>query len=275
VRRLVPAAVLALALGLSACGSSGGSTSAATDDGAAAASSQPSATTLFADMTEAMGKATSTKVTFESTALTQSVTGSGTFRFGKDSAADLSVMVAGQGNIRIVVLPDAFYLKLPASAGLPGGKSWIKLTSKGDDALSSAFGPMLDQLTQSFDPAGNADLLKASTTVTRAGTATVGGVRTTKYTATVDLATVAKAVGGSLAQQYRALASSQTNSLDYAIWVGDDSLPRKFSTTVETPQGDVTAVGTYSDWGAPVTVTAPRASEIADTSTMAAPTTAG
>jgi hypothetical protein len=273
VRRLVPAAALALALGLSACGSSGGSTSASTGD--EPAGQTQSASALFADMTHAMGKATSTKVTFESSGLTQSVTGSGTFRFGRDLGADLSVTVAGQGNIRIVVLPDAFYLKLPSTAGLPGGKDWIKLTSKGDDALSAAFGPMLDQLSQSFDPTGNAAVLKASTSVTRAGTATVDGVRTTKYTATVDLAKVAAAVGGGLATQYKALATSQTTSLDYAIWVGDDSLPRKFSTTIETPQGDVTAVGTYTDWGAPVTITAPRASEIADSSGMAAPTAGG
>jgi hypothetical protein len=279
VHRLVPAAaVLALALGLTACGTSGGSTTA--DDGSGGAASAVSQVTktdaLFADMTAAMGQSSSAKVAFTSAALTQQVTGTGTFRFGKDPAADLSVTVAGQGLIHIVVLPKAFYLKVPATtAGLAPGKSWIKISADGDDALSAAFGPMLDQFRQSLDPTSSADLLNSTASVTRVGPQVVGGVPTTKYTATVDLAKVAKAVGGSLAAQYKALRTSQTTTLDYTLWVDAKSLPRKFSTTIETPQGNVTATGTYSDWGAPVTVTPPKDSEIADSSGLTPPTGAG
>jgi hypothetical protein len=280
VRRLVPAvAVFALALGLTACGSSGGSTTADDSAGSGSGTAVSHVTkthALFADMTEAMGQATSAKVRFTSAALTQQVTGTGTFRFGRAPAADLSVTVAGQGLIHIVVLPKAFYLKLPRTTpGLAPGKSWIKISSGGDDALSAAFGPMLDQFRQSLDPKSSADMLSSTAAVTRVGPQVVGGVATTKYTATVDLAKVAKAVGGSLATQYKGLRTSQTTTLDYTLWVDAKSLPRKFSTTIETPQGDVTATGTYSDWGAPVTVTPPKPSEIADSSGLSAPAGAG
>jgi hypothetical protein len=73
---------------------------------------------------------------------------------------------------------------------------------------------------------------------------------------------------GVLADQYRAMVTQGVKTLNYSIWVDDDTLPRKFSTVVPTKQGDVTASGTYRDWGKPVSIKAPPKSQLTSTRTM-------
>jgi hypothetical protein len=160
------------------------------------------------------------------------------------------------------MLPTDFYLKLPAGAGVPAGK-WVRVTAAGaNDPLSRTFGPLVQQLQQSFDPASNLGVLKATTTIAPAGKEAVDGVPTTKYTATVDLAKAASVSTRTLAQQYSTLVQNGVKTLRYSIWVDHDQLPRRFATVVPTPQGNVTATGTYRDWGKPVTVAAPPAGQV-------------
>ena len=109
---------------------------------------------------------------------------------------DYVLLIPGQGEISMVILPSAFYMQLPKSAGLPTGKKWLKIDGSGSDPASRAFGPLLDQMRQSFDPEANLQLLGAATSVEAAGTDEIDGVETTRYDATVDLAKAAKTIKG-------------------------------------------------------------------------------
>jgi hypothetical protein len=259
---LVAAAGLLLVAGLVGCGSSDGGTVATRSTSPSAPASTgatgPTGQAVFASMTTAMAKARTATVAFSSSVAGQRIEGTGGFRFAAtDVAAAMTVTVPGLGKVRVILLPQAFYLRLPASAGLSSGKPWLKISTDAarNDPGSAAFGPLMDQLRQSFDPQGNLGILEATTNLKAAGTERVDGVPTTKYTATVDLAEAG--------DQYRALVGQGVTKLDYSIWVDRDDLPRKFSTVVPTPQGDVTASGTYRDWGKPVHIAAPPAGQVA------------
>jgi hypothetical protein len=238
-----------------------------TSTSAPAVDATPSGQALFASMTAAMAKAKTAKVSFSSKVADQQIGGHGGFRFaGDDFAADLSVVLPGMGKARLILLPKALYLKLPAGAGLPAGKSWLEIRTdgKGDkNPLTTALAPLMNQLKQGFDPNTNFGILEATSTVKASGTETIDGVQTTKYTTTIDLAKAAAVAKGPLAAQYRTLVSSGVKSMDYSIWVDGDNLPVKFVTVVPTTKGNVTATGTYRDWGKPITVKAPPRSQIA------------
>jgi hypothetical protein len=256
---LVAASGLLLVAGLAGCGSSdGGTVATRSTSPSAPASTGPTGQAVFASMTTAMAEARTATVAFSSSVAGRRIEGSGGFRFATtDVAAAMTVTVPGLGKVQVILLPQAFYLRLPASTGLPTGKPWMKISTDatGNDRGSAAFGPLMDQLRQSFDPQSNLGILQATTGLKAAGTERVDGVPTTKYTATVDLAKAG--------DQYRALVGQGVTTLDYSIWVDRDDLPRKFSTVVPTPQGDVTASGTYRDWGRPVHIAAPPAGQVA------------
>lgn len=257
--------------GLAACGSSDTVAAPVTSP----ASPQPrSGQALFASMTAAMAEVETARVTFSSSIGQRQVTGTGAFRFGDArSAADLTVTVPGQGRVRVVLLPKAFYLKLPASAGVPTTRPWLRVADGARaDAFSKAFGPLVDQLRQSFDPESNLGVLKATTSIRASGREVVGGVKTTKYTATVDLAKAEQVAKGSLEAQYKTLVQSGVKTMTYSLWVDGDQLPRKFTAAVTTPQGDLTASGTYSDWGKPVSIQAPLASQLTSSDALAGAT---
>jgi hypothetical protein len=274
MRRLVSCSAAALlVVSLSACGSSsdGGTTAANGSDPSRSASATPTAATgsaLFARMSKATSHAESARTTFTSTVGQQGIRGSGSFRFGDNPAADITVQYPGQGQLRVVLLGRTAYLGLPASVGLPAGKRWVKIDGTGDNPMDKLFGPVLEQLHGSVDPMSNLSLLKGVTTITPAGTEQVDGVSTTKYTASVDLVTAAAQATGPAAQQYKELVGGGARTMRYTLWVDGQNLPRKFATRVPTTVGTVAATGTYTDWGKPVSIPAPKPRQVADSADL-------
>jgi hypothetical protein len=262
---------LLLVAGLTACGSSsdgtatgdktgspsGTSTSTPSTSSSAAASGQVGQA-LLASMTAAMTRARTVSVGFTTVTASQQTTGRGMLRFGKtDYAAAMNMTLPSLGRVRVVVQPKALYMRLPAAAGLPAGKPWIKIQAGSNDPLSKALGPVMDTLQQSFDPDRNLRALTVIPKMTAEGTETLDGVQTKKYTGTVDLSEASAKATGTLAEQFRALVAAGTTTIDYTIWVDGKSLPRKFQTVTATEHGRVTSTATYHDWGKPVTIKVP------------------
>ena len=268
------AGACAVLFALSGCG--GGDDTAEpsrTTSAATPASSSPAApagTTsgqqLFTALTAAMAEAGTATVDLTITTGPQTISGDGVYRLGDagEVAADLTMTVPGQGEMRMILLGAEMYLKLPASLAQPG-RPWVKITPGGTDPISQALGPIAEQLRGGVDPADGLAIIQGATTVERTGTETVDGVETSVYSATMDLAKAAQYAEGDLKQQYEQLAAAGVETLDFTLWVDGDDLLRKFQTVVPTPQGDVEAAGTYSEWGEPVTIEAPPQDEIAPT----------
>lgn len=125
--------------------------------------------------------------------------------------------VGRQLNLTFVFSQLTFYMK---AAGIPQvskvtNKPWIKF-----DMSRMLSGMGLGGLPTSTDPSQFVDYLRAVSTSTKSlGTATIGGVRTTHYHATVDLTRYARLVPSS----QRAAAQRGISTLEKAL--GSHTLP--------------------------------------------------
>ena len=125
--------------------------------------------------------------------LSATITANGTVDF-TGQAADLTMQIEGQ-SLEIREIGSTMYMHLGGSLaqGLPAGKSWISVDL---NAVSQAkLGASLSSLTQTSqaNPAQMLSYLQAvsQSGVHKAGTATLRGVSTTEYDATVDLTKLA------------------------------------------------------------------------------------
>jgi hypothetical protein len=223
----------------------------------------------------------------------QEITGDGVFDFTKKSGLmQLKLpQFAGMnlGAIEVRVLDSIIYEKLPPQlASAAGQKGWVKIDPAAVAKLAGFDVSALAQ-TGSSDPTQFLDLLKSvSSDVTEVGTAKVGGVDTTHYRATIDFA---KSVSDNTALDAatKAKLSSFYNNLSAPadVWIDGNGRLRKMTYTLDTSKIDASALSSnpraaaslqqiagidftleLSNFGVPVSVTAPPANETTDLSSL-------
>lgn len=205
-RGVIAAAVLAAAVALSGCGASKTVSHAAASvsnlidpvaQAATVSASSPGYTMSFQMNMSGASLPGAVAVTGAGSFAPAQRLGSLTMNVNLGSSAVVSALLGSSTlTMQEIVDHDTFYIKLPAAiasmiaSNLPGGKAWIELnlaslaSSTGIPGLSS----LLDNPTTS-NPGAMLQYLKAvAGKVTRVGTATVNGVATTEYEATIDLA---------------------------------------------------------------------------------------
>jgi hypothetical protein len=261
-------AAFALAAVASACGSGSHVQSVVTGEQefAAAYSAAQSHHTADVAMTLGMTDASEQQVL--------SMTGSGAFQF-KPLLGELNLdeVISGQHiAIGMDMVGTNIYMKLPAAAQAElGGKEWLKI----DIAQLLPGGA-----SSGFDPSQELELLTSQAdSITKAGTAVIDGVDTTRYNAEMDLS---KAYGSAklnsvqqeLETQYRAMAG--TYVVPISVWIDAKGLPRRMEVQedlVHPPAGSASAVAaaypfqmsiteTMSNYGVHVAASAPPASEV-------------
>jgi hypothetical protein len=239
-----------------------GSTAGTASPGAATTgvSVAPATYATAADLAEKVSSATqdkgSARMTFDMGVAGQAITGTGAFAGkGADTKLQMSMNAGGQGGIEMVLLDRNIYLKVPGS---PGGKPWMR------SSLDGAFGKQFGGLGDQADPSKQFDQLKTAGTLSGATPDTVDGTPATKYTLTLDAAKLAAAGTPEQQATNKALVEQGVKTIDMQIWVGDDNLPLRVSTSTPV-QGQTTTIDIhYSDWGKPVDIAAPPADETAD-----------
>ncbi|MBW8485145.1 hypothetical protein [Actinomadura parmotrematis] len=157
---------------------------------------------------------------------------------------------------------DAMYMRMPALRKATGGKPWAKLSLKQAGGASGIdLGKLMDQAEQQ-SPATQTRMLTASKDVRKVGTENVGGVPTTHYAGTMSpreaLAKVDANTRTTLEKTYGQLGAT---AIRFDVWVGADDLPRKHVSVVPLSGGQTTTTVLYRDYGRPVTVQAPPASQ--------------
>ncbi len=134
------------------------------------------------------------------------ISGSGPIDFKRRRGAfDVGVTIPGQGSVKLSEIIDGtvLYMRSPTFSALLGGKTWIKLDLS---KAAKAAGVDLNQLSQlggGSDPSQFLDALNRASDTTKLGSEQIGGVNTTHYRATIDLAKVAKDRGGDQAARAR------------------------------------------------------------------------
>jgi hypothetical protein len=183
----------------------------------------------------------------------------------RGAGADVSMTAAlpDGKSMTMVVVGGALYMN-PGQAYQ--GKHWLKVTPGGSDPLSKALAPVLAQLDKGLDVNAQVPATKDAK-ITAAARTELDGVATTKYTmvssvsallAQLDKFAPSAEVRATLRKQF---AGAHAESV---LWIDDRGLPLRVTSRVVG--GAATGGGTtitYSHWGEPVKIVAPRRSDVA------------
>jgi hypothetical protein len=235
-------------------------------------SKQASAATLSAAVanTAATSSRVAISTTMSSPGMTTTFTATGEFDYAH-GRGELQ-MGAGlvPGGVEIRYLPPQIYVRIADAAGMavPSGKSWIEITlpSQADGSL-----PFLPPGDVNASPM---DLLSALTAVasnvTSLGSDTIRGVAVTHYRVTVDLAKAEAHLQPQARAGFHAFAGSlNATMLPVDVWVDGGTSVRRLAVTLPMPGGSGMPAGLrlseavdFYDFGVPVLVSAPPASEV-------------
>jgi hypothetical protein len=273
-RKQWAAGALVAAVLLTGCGASASSTATTSSTGAKA--------NPVLDAYQATVAAKSADVTLDETvsgtsAGPISLTGTGEVDFAS-GASQFSLAIPSAGTVTLRVLTPDMYMRFPPALGsvLPAGKSWVSLNLDTIGKSASGSGSSLSQLSDSAGIGTNSlSYLKgvSATGVTTVGPATIDGVQTTEYSATIDLT---KAASQRDAQVRTALenleAQVHLSSVPIQVWIDAQGQVRQIavqeSLTVAGSNYSVHLTIGFSGFGAPVDVVAPPASQTVDFSSI-------
>ncbi|MBM7168139.1 hypothetical protein JQK87_06905 [Streptomyces sp. G44] len=173
----------------------------------------------------------------------------------------------GQTKIDYRYLKNGFYAnmgdKFASQAG--GGKHWLEYDYETLAELSGAAGEAFQDQMQNSTPNQSVKMLLASGDVKRVGVEEVRGTKATRYSGKVDVADfTAKSTDldeqqlSELKKQFEQ-AGMSTETID--IWVNDDDLLVKKVEKADTKNGPFSQTAYYSDYGTPLSVEKPPASD--------------
>jgi LppX_LprAFG lipoprotein len=262
LRRVVSGLALAgLAVGLTACGV------ARTIDPVAAAATKTE---------RAGGYKVSLSGTVTSADMTIRMSGNGVF---DDTHGELALDVNGLDlNARYLTEHGDFvmYINLGAmGAGLPNGKSWIRLDL---EEVGNALGIDLSKLMSqgaTQTPLQSLETIKASGDFAEVGSEELNGTTTTHYHGTVDLLKAAKNRGLDVDAVQKLIDAGARSEYPMDVWVDDSGYIVQYRMTLDqkvkgVPSSMVMTMG-MSDFGTPVDVAAPPSSEVFDVTSAATP----
>jgi hypothetical protein len=272
------AGVSIIALCLSACGSSSGSSSPS-------ATKTTSGNDALAVVAAAFTKTSAVKsarvaVTYQvlsgtatsSSGINERGTGSGVINFATNQA-DLTVNEPTGQSTEERLISNVAYVKLPPAltTTIPQlrGKTWLRQPLSPTDGGALGFG------TSGSSPSNPTSILqlvsKVSDSVSKVGTASVRGTPTTQYRATVNF-TKAAAKQGVPATQIQTLEKVLgTNTFPVDVWIDAQGAARRLQFQFPLPEvtgsasgqsGKITETLDLFDFGIPVTVQTPPASQV-------------
>ncbi|MQA97146.1 MAG: LppX_LprAFG lipoprotein [Streptosporangiales bacterium] len=176
------------------------------------------------------------------------------------------------GGMRQVLINDVIYMKMQMLSSMTGGKPWLKMSLADLEQKSGINVDQLMEQSQQMNPVTNTQMLTSSKDAKKVGTEEVGGVQTTHYTGTYDPeASMAKLDPKTREAAQKAMAGMKDMKFD--LWVDDQQLPRKMVlrgkvASKETGAGSMAMTMLFSDFGEPVNISAPPASQTQDIKQM-------
>jgi len=229
------------------------STPAASDSATADATGDEIDTAEFTRLvSEAVDKSTTAHIAMRLESQGLTMTADGVADYTGDSPAMSLKMRApamGAGVIEIRMLDRVMYMAMPM---VDSSGKFLKIDlDDPDNPLADSMGDMT-----SFDPQSTLQMFsKGLQKVIRIGDETVGGDATTHYRVTSDTSALKESLDGATP------GTTLPDVLTYDVWLDDQNRMRKMTTQIgEQASVEMEA----SDWGSPVSITAPPASQVED-----------
>lgn len=186
---------------------------------------------------------------------------------------DMTAAGKSMGGMEQRLVGRTMYMKMPMLSALGGNasaKPWIKLSL---DELGKQSGMNIDELLQQsrqMDPVQNTKMLTASKDAREVGKETVDGVETTHYTGTYRMEDAIAKLSPEMQEAYRKnLAKSGMQDMHFDLWVDGQQLPRQMKMkSSQTAAGTMAMTMKYRDFGKPVDIAEPPASQVTDFAEM-------
>jgi hypothetical protein len=166
---------------------------------------------------------------------------------GATTSADTELLTDG----------DALYMKLPSSATMPQGKSWMKVDLS---KVASAAGTARPAL----DPTQWLQALRAGAGVQRVGTDTVQGEQMTHYRGLVDLSQTARVPSSTRAEVQAEAKTLGLSTIPVDVWVDASGFVRRETLSMSGKLMTMTMTLDLTDVSSPVSVAPPPASQVLD-----------
>ena len=190
-------------------------------------------------------------------------------------SVEMSMNMALSGtSISEILVGDTLYMKLPQLSSMLGGKAWAEFNLTSLGSLGSSVQSLIDS-AKNTDPTAQLQPLLASGDVHKVGTETVDGVQADHYSGTVDPATAFESsqaaknlTSAQIAQLKSMLQASGVTKETVDVWVASDGLPVREQVTANGNSGATKVDMHLSDWGKPVSITAPPADQVTDLSSL-------
>jgi hypothetical protein len=162
------------------------------------------------------------------------------------------------------------YMRIPfISTQLPGHKQWMKLDfTKLGKSAGVDFGKLMSG--SQFQPTDMLSMLKGEGAKTqKLGPATIDGVATTRYRATLDVAKALQSKG--LTSPLFSGMAAHMKKISAGVWIGNDGLVRRVQVAFNVPQAAAHLGMTMDiyDYGAHVSIAAPPSSAVFDATQLA------
>ncbi|QNP64736.1 hypothetical protein [Streptomyces genisteinicus] len=178
--------------------------------------------------------------------------------------------------MRMLMVDNVMYMDMGAEAAKDmDGKRWMKMDigaiaeQSGDKELQKQMTGGLENMNQ--DPSQQLAVLLDSPNLKHVGSEKVGGVDTDHYKGSLTVAEMIDANGSLdvLSDEERksfleGVEKAGIEGYDIEVWVDGDGYPAKMNVGMDSPEGAVTIVSEYSDYGAKATVQTPPAGETVD-----------
>jgi len=174
---------------------------------------------------------------------------------GKVTALDLTANLAGVGTIHVIIVDGKTYAQLPTSMN-PSGKPYLLVTPDSSNATVHELAPYLDAALIAVSPASLSALAGAAKSIEVKGTQTINGVLATHYIIEVDLAKLPASFPG------KDQLAAGGGSVPLDLYVAGDGRPAQADLRLDVLGQPVPIVVRFSEYNAPVSITAPPAAEV-------------
>ncbi|WP_131745578.1 hypothetical protein [Frankia sp. Cppng1_Ct_nod] len=208
--------------------------------------------------------------------------GTGTVDFA-NNASDVIRDVAGGGGVEVRIIGNDLYRRTAPPSNAPDSTRWTRVirasattNPSGTGSGTTAQPGTTAQSSNSDDTALRLGFLSgAATPVAAVGQEAVDGVQTTHYKLVVNLETAAQrgSISAATVESLRSLLGTAMQPTE--AWIDAAGLVRQIRITLTNaasggtgstsaaPRTEITRTVTYSDFGIPLNITAPPASQIA------------
>jgi hypothetical protein len=195
----------------------------------------------------------------------------GVVSFGSKPAAEMTVVDAKDGEMKMLVIGSTFYVQIPAKDRAEmQGKSWMKLDfsamSKEDVAKTGLGKNAFDDMLRETNPTTALKQMLDAGDFKVVGEEKVEGVKTVRYTAKVPLAAyLAKADAKERVKLEATMKKANIKFVDTDVWVDEKYQLRRANQVAGIA---VNMSVTFKDFNKPVTVTPPAAAQTLDVAAL-------